>query len=136
MNFADSLKDAFKTAPARPSAKKALGKALLGLAGLAALPLLSGTASLTGHTLRMLVALGLACGLAFYVLRLLAKRSARSSPAELRVVARTALSQKNSLAIVEADGQRYFIAYGEGFTELLSSAPAHPVASTPVAPAA
>ncbi|MFB1481295.1 flagellar biosynthetic protein FliO [Corallococcus sp. RDP092CA] len=36
----------------------------------------------------------------------------------LRIVARTGLSQRCGLALVEADGRRYLVAYGDTFAEL------------------
>lgn len=124
MNFADTLKSTLRAAP-RPALRRPMLQALAGLLGLAALPLLSGTTSMAGQSLRVLAALAVASTLALLALRWLARREHRAPQAvRLEVLARTALSPKNGLALVEADGQRFFLAYGEGFTELLSSAPA------------
>ncbi len=42
----------------------------------------------------------------------------------LRVLARTGLSQRCGLALVEADGRTVLVAFGDGFAELLERKPA------------
>jgi hypothetical protein len=120
MTFADTLKTTLAGAKAQPALKNSLAKAGLGLLGLAALPLFAGGA--LGPTVKMLLTLGAVCGLAFVTLRLLARRASSSAAAqELRVVARASLSTKNSVALLEADGRRYLVAFGDGFATLLSN---------------
>jgi flagellar protein FliO/FliZ len=51
-----------------------------------------------------------------------AKASATAAPApRLRVLSRTGLSQRCSLALVEADGRNFLVAFGDGFAELLEA---------------
>ena len=122
MNFADCLRcvDPKPGAPAR--LRKSLAKAGLGLLGLATLPLLAGGGAALGPALKMALALGAACGLA---LRLLSRRGRSGAAAEdLKLVARTALSQKSGVALLQADGRRYLVAFGDGFATLLSITPA------------
>jgi hypothetical protein len=124
MRFADCLDASFATAKISPPLKKSLAKAGLGLAGLAALPFLAGGTLALGPALKMVVVLGVVCALAFVVLRLLAKRSMSTSataPSDLKVVARTSLSPKNAVALLEADGRRYLVAFGDRFATLLSN---------------
>ena len=125
MNFADCLRcvDPKPGAPAR--LRKSLAKAGLGLLGLATLPLLAGGGAALGPALKMALALGAACGLAFLALRLLSRRGRSGAAAEdLKLVARTALSQKSGVALLQADGRRYLVAFGDGFATLLSITPA------------
>jgi len=131
MNFADCLKLAPPTpalasiSGSKPSAslKKSLAKAGLGLLGLAALPLLMGGAP-SGPAIRMLGGLVAVCGLAFVALRFLANRTQAATAArDLKVVARASLSPKNGVAILEADGRRYLVAFGDGFTTVISGEP-------------
>jgi len=70
--------------------------------------------------MRTLAALAATGALAFGALRWLARRGSSEAP-PLKVVARTSLSAKNSLALIEMDGRRYLVAHGDGFAELLSS---------------
>jgi hypothetical protein len=123
MSFADCLRNTLKTAHPPANLKKSLAKAGLGLVGLAALPLLGGGGAFVGPALKMTVALAAACALAFFALRLLAQRSRTSAAEDLKVVARASLSPKNGVALLEADGQRYLVAFGDGFATLLSNAP-------------
>jgi hypothetical protein len=122
MRFADCL-SAPLSAAARPSLKKSLVKAGAGILGLASLPLLAGGGTALGPALKMTVALAGACALAFVVLRALSRRGAGSGAGpELKVVSRASLSPKNGVALLEADGRRYLVAFGDGFTTLLSNA--------------
>jgi flagellar biogenesis protein FliO len=126
MTFASCLKDVLaKPSPTRQ--RKPLLQALVGLAGLAALPFLSGSSSFAGQGLKVLAALAGASFIAFVALKQLAGRTrAAQARAELRVVSRTSLSQKNAVAIVEADGQRFVLAYGDGFAQVLAARPLEP----------
>ncbi|HYV43654.1 MAG TPA: hypothetical protein VFA20_02290 [Myxococcaceae bacterium] len=47
-------------------------------------------------------------------------------PARLSVAARTGLSPRCGVALVEADGRRFLVAYGDGFAQLLNALPAGP----------
>ncbi len=132
MNFADCLK--LSTAPAAapaaapteakpaPSFKKSLAKTGLGLLGLAALPFLTGHAP-SAPAIKMVGALVAICGLAYVALKLLAKRELSGAASPLKVVARASLSPKNGVAILEADGRRYVVAFGDGFTTVISGEP-------------
>lgn len=44
-------------------------------------------------------------------------------PPRLTVAARTGLSPRCGVALVEADGRRYLVAYGDGFAQLLNALP-------------
>jgi len=121
MDFAQCLRQAAPATPPAPG-NRAWIRVALGLGGLALLPFVSGAVP-GGPAVRVMAALALACGLAFAALRTLARRSAASAAVELRVVARASLSPRNALAVVEADGRRYFIAYGDGYTQLLAASP-------------
>jgi flagellar protein FliO/FliZ len=52
-----------------------------------------------------------------------AARARFALPQRLQVHARTGLSQRCGLALVEADGQRFLVAYGDGFAEIRAAAP-------------
>lgn len=129
MNFADCLKlSAPASAPApdakpAPSLKKSILKAGFGILGLLALPFVTGHAS-SAPAIKMVGALVAICGLAYVALKLLAKRGL-TGPAQspLKVVARTSLSTKNGVAILEADGRRYVVAFGDGYTTVISGEP-------------
>jgi flagellar protein FliO/FliZ len=49
-------------------------------------------------------------------------------PPRLSVAARTGLSPRCGVALVEADGGRYLVAYGDGFAQLLNALPSRPPA--------
>jgi len=49
-------------------------------------------------------------------------------PARLSVAARTGLSPRCGVALVEADGRRFLVAYGDGFAQLLNALPSRPPA--------
>lgn len=88
---------------------------LLGLATLAPL----GGLSLVS-TSRLLVGSMALAGLSWVLLR---KGGAAGSgdaaePEPLSIVSRTGLSQRCGLALVEADGRRYLVAYGDTFAEI------------------
>jgi len=122
MRFADCLNASLATARIPPPLKRSLAKAGLGLLGLAALPFLTGSTASLGPALKMVVVLGAVCALAFVALRLLARRSVSTStaPTDLKVLARASLSPKSAVALLEADGRRYLVAFGDGFATLLS----------------
>jgi hypothetical protein len=128
MRFADLLPaPAVSSGAPRPPhvLRRSLVRAGAGLAGLLLLPLLSGGASV-GPGLRMIAALGAVCALAWGSLRLLARRGVAAGVAPVRVVGKAALSPKAAVAVVEADGQRLVLAYGDGFATLLSTTPSSP----------
>jgi hypothetical protein len=51
-----------------------------------------------------------------------AKATATAAPApRLRVLSRAGLSQRCSLALVEADGRSFLVAFGDGFAQLLET---------------
>lgn len=80
----------------------------------------SPNASLGLAPFRMLAVLGLFTAVAFWLLKKLpgARVAAGTEPA-LKVVGKTALGPKNGLALVEADGIRVLVAYGDGFARVL-----------------
>ena len=49
-------------------------------------------------------------------------------PPLLSVAARTGLSPRCGVALVEADGRRFLVAYGDGFAQLLNALPPRPPA--------
>lgn len=123
MSFAECLRGALQ-APPRGKLRKPILQAAVGLAGLVALPFLSGAVSFAGQSARVLAALAGATFLAFFALRFLAARQRTvAAAAPLRVVARTSLSPKTGIALVDAEGQRLVLAYGDGFASLLTSKP-------------
>ena len=124
MDFAQQLQLAQQKARTDKALRSALLKAGAGLAGLALLPVLAQTTSFAGTAARMLAALVAASTLAFFALKLLANRTQQASAAQpLKVIAKTALSPKTQVAVIEADGQRLVIAFGDGFAQLLSNKP-------------
>lgn len=60
-----------------------------------------------------------------------AGRGADSALPRLQVISRAGLSQRCGLALVEADGQRYLVVFGDGFAELQVAAPANVKAVAP-----
>jgi hypothetical protein len=112
---------------------KLAGVCLL-VAGLAASTQVSGLSAAAAAR----IALGIAaCGaLAFWAYRSRRSMTARgprfSLQPQLMVAARASLSQRCGLALVEADGARYLVAYGDGFAQLLQpQAPRRVQARTP-----
>lgn len=74
------------------------------------------------------IALGLAAlaGLALWWLRTRGHGGAGRPfqlPPRLNVAARTGLSPRCGVALVEADGCRFLVAYGDGFAQLLNALP-------------
>jgi len=49
-------------------------------------------------------------------------------PPRLSIAARAGLSARTGLALVDADGRRYLVAYGDGFAQLLNALPSRPPA--------
>ena len=88
---------------------------LLGLATLAPL----GGLSLVGTSRLLIGAMALA-GLGWVLLRKggMAGSADAAAPAPLSIVSRTGLSQRCGLALIEADGRRYLVAYGDTFAEI------------------
>ncbi|NOK31810.1 hypothetical protein [Corallococcus exercitus] len=99
-----------------PRGRLLLASALLvGLATLAPL----GGLSLVG-TSRLLVGSMALAGLGWVLLRKGGEAGSRddSAPAPLSIIFRTGLSQRCGLALVEAEGRRYLVAYGDTFAEI------------------
>ncbi|NRD56627.1 flagellar biosynthetic protein FliO [Corallococcus exiguus] len=88
---------------------------LVGLATLAPL----GGLSLVGTSRLLIGAMALA-GLGWVLLRKggMAASADVATPEPLSIVSRTGLSQRCGLALVEADGRRYLVAYGDTFAEI------------------
>lgn len=84
-----------------------------------------------GATLVARVVLGVAAtgGLAAWMIRARSRSGdgrAFRLPPRLSVAARTGLSPRCGVALVEADGGRYLVAYGDGFAQLLNALPSRP----------
>ena len=92
------------------------GGLLLGLAALAPLGGVSAPSLARG----LLAALALT-GLGWWLLRQGRAESRFKRTERLRVVSRTGLSPRCGLALVEVEGRRYLVAFGDSFAEL------HPV---------
>ena len=99
------------------------------------LVLLAAFAQRTGVSaaLEARVALGVAAlaGLALWMIRARGRPLGGRPfqlPPRLGVAARTGLSPRCGVALVEADGGRYLVAYGDGFAQLLNALPARPPA--------
>ncbi|MHA7633140.1 hypothetical protein [Corallococcus sp. M7] len=92
--------------------------ALALLVGLATLAPLGGL-SLVGTSRLVIGAMALA-GLGWVLLRKggVAGSADAAAPEPLSIVSRTGLSQRCGLALVEADGRRYLVAYGDTFAEI------------------
>jgi len=86
---------------------------VLGLAALAPL----GGASATSVARGLLGAAALA-GLGWWLLRRGRAESRFALSERMRVVSRTGLSQRCGLALVEVDGSRYLVAFGDSFAEI------------------
>jgi flagellar protein FliO/FliZ len=92
------------------------GGLLLGLAALAPL----GGMSVTSLARGLLGALALA-GLGWWLMRQGGAESRFARTERMRVVSRAGLSPRCGLALVEVEGRRYLVAFGDSFAEL------HPV---------
>lgn len=79
-----------------------------------------GAVGAPGNATRLLGVLGLLCAGAFVGLRKLQRAPAAPGalPA-LQVVGRTSLGPRHGLALVEADGMRVLVTFGEGFAQVL-----------------
>jgi flagellar biogenesis protein FliO len=96
------------------------------------LALAASAGAMGSQWLRALGTLTAVAALAFAALRWLARgQAAATSP--LRVVARAPLSPRAAVALLEVDGTRYLIAFGDSYTQLLSS-PAPPTREAGGAP--
>ena len=106
--------------------KHPMGKRLWAIGGcvaaLALVQLLSpGTTSpaLGFGPVRLLVVLASFCGLAWWLLKRLPRAGASGLEPALKVIGKAALGPKNGLALIEADGIRVLVAYGDGFSSVL-----------------
>jgi len=79
----------------------------------------SANASLGLAPFKMLAVLGCFAALAWWLLKKLPNAGATQLEPALKVVSKTALSPKNGLALVEAEGIRVLVAYGDGFARVL-----------------
>jgi flagellar protein FliO/FliZ len=108
-----------------PSPKQKLLAAVAGATLLAASARANGLDAATGA--RWILGAVAVVGMALWWRR--AKAAATAAPApRLRVLSRAGLSQRCSLALVEADGRGFLVAFGDGFAELLGT----PSAPSPV----
>ncbi|HEX8822585.1 MAG TPA: flagellar biosynthetic protein FliO [Archangium sp.] len=89
------------------------GGLLLGLAALAPLGGVSATSVARG----LLGALALT-GLGWWLMRRGRAESRFTLSERMRVVSRTGLSQRCGLALVEVEGSRYLVAFGDSFAEI------------------
>ena len=91
---------------------------------LAALALIAPSQSMNPTMLARLVLGGVAlAGLAWWAVRRQASPAKFALAPRLQVAARTGLSPKCSVALVEADGRTYLIAFGDGFAEIQETSP-------------
>lgn len=106
------MKTPFESVSPRTRMLLAVGL-ILGLATLAPL----GGASASSVARGLLGAAALA-GLGVWLVRR-GRAESRFNPTErMRVVSRTGLSQRCGLALVEVEGSRYLVAYGDSFAEI------------------
>jgi len=105
-------------------------KLLLAAALLAVLLLLAPAHGISAATIaRLVLGLGALAGLALWAHRRGGGAAKFQLPGRLTVAARTGLSPKCSVALVEADGRSYLVAFGDGFAEIQET----PAAARPVA---
>jgi flagellar protein FliO/FliZ len=97
-----------------PRAKLLVASALLLLL---ALVTPAGSLSVVGVA-RALLALALLAGAAWWMARRRAPRQAFRLRAPLEVLSRQGLSPRCSVALLQADGQRFLITYGDGFAQI------------------
>ena len=97
-----------------PRAKLLVAAALVLLLALVA-P--AGSLSVVGVA-RALLALAMLAGAAWWMARGRAPRQAFRLRAPLEVLSRQGLSPRCSVALLQADGQRFLIAYGDGFAQI------------------
>lgn len=101
-----------------PKNKLLLASALLGV-----LLLLAPGHGVSPATLaRVVLGLVALAGLAYWAQRKGKGTSKFQLPGRLTVAARTGLSPKCAVALVEADGRTYLVAYGDGFAEIQETA--------------
>jgi flagellar protein FliO/FliZ len=102
------------------------------LAACAALLAVFALASAQGVSVTTLarVVLGLAslAGLAFWFSRRGGLPRAAPAPARLAVVARTGLSQRAGVALIEVDGRPFIVVHGDGYAQVHPTAAAQPEA--------
>lgn len=98
-----------------PRARMLLALALV--LGLAVLAPLGGGASATSVARGLLGAAALG-GLGWWLVRRGRAEPRFSLTERMRVVSRTGLSQRCGLALVEVDGSRYLVAFGDSFAEV------------------
>ena len=79
-------------------------------------------ASVSGLNAALLARLALAtaatAGLAWWFVKARHGRAAADEKPRLQVIARTGLSQRTGLALVEVDGQALLVVHGDGFAEV------------------
>jgi flagellar protein FliO/FliZ len=91
---------------------------------LAVLALVAPVGSMNAAVIARLILGGAAlAGLAWWASRRQALPKKFALAPRLQVAARTGLSPKCSVALVEADGQTYLIAFGDGFAEIKETSP-------------
>lgn len=81
---------------------------------------------------RIVLGLGALAALAFWAHRRGAGPAKFQLPGRLTVAARTGLSPKCALALVEADGRTFLVAYGDGFAEIQETPAAGARAARPL----
>ena len=88
----------------------------------AVLLVLGGAASLSGMNSALLARIALAtvsvAALAWWALSARNARGAADEKPRLNIIARTGLSNRTGLALVEVDGQPLVVVHGEGFAEI------------------
>ncbi|MGZ3458939.1 MAG: flagellar biosynthetic protein FliO [Archangium sp.] len=97
-----------------PRAKLLLAVGLV--LGLAALAPLGGASAIS--VARGLLGAAALAGLGWWLLRRGRAESRFALSERMRVVSRTGLSQRCGLALVEVDGSRYLVAFGDSFAEI------------------
>lgn len=104
------------------------------LAGCLGLLLVAGLAAAQGasapQVARVILGLSALAGMGWWFLQRRRPDGARFElPPRLQVVCRAGLSQRCSVALIEADGRSYLVAFGDGFAEIRAeeppAAPAH-----------
>ncbi len=74
---------------------------------------------------RALLALAAVAGLAWWFVKKGGLPRPAAAPARLAVVARTGLSQRAGVALIEVDGRPFIVVHGDGYAQV------HPTAPTP-----
>lgn len=102
-------------------------KLLIAAAAIVLLALLAPTQGVSAATsARVVIALGCVAGLAWWFLRQKGAGGVLAPAPRLQVLARTGLSGRCGMALVEADGRNYLVVYGDGFAELHDAQVAFP----------